>query len=93
MGERAVEKWLGWFSWVFLVGLILWLVAAAALGIPHGEGHSIEAMTPVQTIHDIAFPVWIGGLAGIIGLLAISAFHSLSPVRQPAPERSRLPPH
>ncbi len=77
MNEHVAEIWFGWFSRAFLVGLIVWLVAAAVLGIPHGLGHSIESMTPVQTIHDISFPVWVGGLAGIAGLLALRAFHSL----------------
>jgi hypothetical protein len=78
MNEHVSETWLTWFSWIFAVGLIVWLVAAAVLGVPHGPGHSIESLTPVQTIHDISFPVWIGSLAGIAGLLAVRAFYSLS---------------
>lgn len=79
MNQNVSERWLAWFFWIFLVGLIVWLVAAAVLGIiPHGPGHSIESMTPLQTIHDISFSAWVGGLAGITGLLVVRAFHSLS---------------
>jgi hypothetical protein len=77
MDEHVFERWLAWFTRAFLAGLIVWVVAAAVLGIPHGPGHSIESLTPVQTIHDISFPVWIGSLAGIAGLLAVRAFQSL----------------
>ena len=54
---------------------IAWLVAAAVLGIPHGPGHSIASMTAVQTIYNIALPIWLGSLVGIVALLAIRAYH------------------
>jgi hypothetical protein len=34
-------------------------------------------MTPVQTVSNIAFPIWLGSLVGMIGLFAVGAFEAL----------------
>jgi hypothetical protein len=77
LNEQMQERWVGLFAWVFLVALLVWVVAAATLGIPHGPGHSIESMTPVQTVYDISLPTWLGSIVGIIGLLAVKAFGAI----------------
>ena len=51
----------------FAIGLSIWVPAAALLGVPHGEGHTIETMVPIQIARDIAFPVWVGSLAVLLG--------------------------
>ncbi len=79
MDEHEGQKWLELFLRGFLVALIVWIFAAAILGIPHGVGHSIGSLDPVQAVHDIALPVWVGSLAGPLGLLIVRAFRSLTP--------------
>ena len=73
MSDQAVGIWVKWFSRVFLIALLMWMATSAALGIPHGPGHSIERMTWAQTIRDITVPIWTGAVAGVIGLLAVRA--------------------
>jgi hypothetical protein len=65
-------RWTGVIWRAFVIGLAVWVAAAALLGVPHGEGHSIESMAPVQTVHDIAFPVWVGSLAALLGALTLT---------------------
>jgi hypothetical protein len=73
MNDHVLERSVAWSLQTFIVALAVWVVAAAVLGIPHGVGHSIEKMTFVQTIRDIALPVWGGALAGLVGILAARA--------------------
>jgi hypothetical protein len=73
MNDHMLERSVAWSSRAFIVALAVWVVAAAVLGIPHGVGHSIEKMTLVQTIRDIALPVWGGALAGLVGILTARA--------------------
>ena len=77
MDEHSSGRWFGWLSRALLVALAAWVVSSVALGIPHEPGHSIESMRPVQTLHDIAFPIWFGALVGIAGLLAIRVCDAL----------------
>lgn len=73
VAERAT--WVRWFSAAFVIGLVPWIVSAAVLGVPHGVGHSIESMRWLETVRDVSLPLWLGGLAGIVGALALEAFH------------------
>jgi hypothetical protein len=76
--EQMRRRWFGWFAQILLFALVVWMIATAVLAIPHGEGHSIEStMAPVQTVSNIAFPIWLGSLVGMIGLLAVGAFEAL----------------
>jgi hypothetical protein len=65
------QTWIRWSSYAYSIGLILWVAASALLGIPHGPGHSIESMKPLETMRDVSLPLWVGGLAGIAGALAL----------------------
>jgi hypothetical protein len=77
--EQMRRRWFGWFAQLLLFALVIWMIATAILAIPHGVGHSIGSMmAPVQTVSNIAFPIWLGSLVGMIGLLAVGAFEALS---------------
>jgi hypothetical protein len=62
-----------WLSSLFAVGIAAWTVSSAVLGIPHGPGHSIGSMTLVETINNIAFPVWVGAFLWILAALCREA--------------------
>jgi hypothetical protein len=63
--------------WAFFIGIALWVAGSAVLAIPHGQGHSIESMTPFVVLRDEAFPVWVGAFVCILTGLALRAWRSL----------------
>lgn len=81
MDDRALRRWSGWFLQGLIISVVLWLVTGAILGIPHGPGHSIEDFGafdgPLRTVNGIAFPVWVGCLAGVLGLAASTGLRHL----------------
>jgi hypothetical protein len=86
MDEQAVKRWSRWFLNALIFNVVVWLVTGAILGIPHGPGRSLEsfgALDPVLTgLNDISFPVWIGSLAGLLGLVAWTGLRSLERVER-----------
>jgi hypothetical protein len=63
-------------TWAFGIAIALWVGTSAVLAIPHGQGHSIESMTPFVFLRDAAFPVWVGGFVCILAALALRAWWS-----------------
>jgi len=78
---RNLDAWVPYVAPLLVIGLVSWIVASATLGIPHGRGHSIESMTGIVALRDIAFPVWLGSFVGILAALALRAFRSLGSER------------
>ena len=64
-------------TWAFVIGVAVWVGASAVLAIPHGQGHSIESMTPFVFFRDAAFTVWVGAFVCILAGLALRAWRSL----------------
>jgi hypothetical protein len=58
-------------TWAFVIGIARWVAASVVLAIPHGQGHSIESMTPFVVLRDAAFPVWIGAFVCILAGLPL----------------------
>jgi hypothetical protein len=75
--EQMQRRWFGVFAQILLFTLVIWIVATAILGIPHGAGHSIESMKWAETISNIVFPLWLGSFVGLIGTLAVAAFGAI----------------
>ena len=76
-GQRREVDSRPFLAWAFVIGIALWVTASAVLAIPHGQGHSIESMTPFVVLRDAAFPVWVGAFACILAGLALRAWRSL----------------
>jgi hypothetical protein len=73
-GQRDARPFL---TWAFFTAIALWVAASAVLAIPHGQGHSIESMTPFVVLRHAAFPVWVGAFVCILAGLALRAWRSL----------------
>lgn len=63
-------------TWAFFIGIAVWVAASTVLAIPHGQGHSIESMTPFVVLRDGASTVWVGAFVCILAGLALRAWRS-----------------
>ena len=75
-GQRRELDASPFLTWAFVIGIALWVAASAVLAIPHGQGHSIESMTPFVILRDAALAVWVGAFASILAGLALRAWRS-----------------
>ena len=71
------DRWRGIFSRAFLIGLVVWIVSSALLGIPHGPAHSIESPRWIEALRDISLPIWLGSFIGLLAALVMRASTSL----------------
>jgi hypothetical protein len=76
----TIERWVPFFWRAFLTGLVVWMVASVLLAFTHGG-----AASSFVTIRDIAFPLWFGSLAGMVGALIMRGLLSLTGTRDSSP--------
>jgi hypothetical protein len=84
--EGALRRWSRWFVQVLVFSVVVWLVTGAILGIPHGPGRSVEsfgALDPILVgLNAMSFPVWVGSLAGLLGLVVWAGIRSLERIQR-----------
>ena len=76
-GQRREVDARPFLTWVFGIGIAIWVAASAVLANPHGQGHSVGSMMFFVVLHDAAFPVWVGAFVCILAGLALRAWRSL----------------